>query len=353
MASAQTPDKRLQPATALWKRYDPASAPLAFRATTVPAARAWQTKVRRELSAALGFQDTPAVAFRPRGVERVDKGDYIREKYYISVAPDSVMPFYLLTPKGVANPATVIALHGHGYGVKDIVGLRADGTDRDAPEGYHKDFGVALCRSGFVVAAPEISCFGERQNNYEHLKAYGSPVPPTCAQTAALAAHLGGTAAGLRVLEARRLVDYLASRGDIDTVRLGAMGISGGGLHTFYSAILDTRIRACVVSGYFCTFEHSILAMHHCACNFVPGLGRFGEMADLAACIAPRPMLVEAASRDTIFPLHAVKKSVAQARRNCAVFGMEKPIETDYFEGEHEISGRKAYAFLRKHLSAE
>jgi cephalosporin-C deacetylase-like acetyl esterase len=85
-----------------------------------------------------------------------------------------------------------------------------------------------------------------------------------------LALHLGGSAAGLRVREALRLVDYLAARPDADISRLGAMGLSGGGMHTLFSACVDERIQACVISGYFSTFRDSILAMEHCPCNFVP-----------------------------------------------------------------------------------
>ena len=93
-----------------------------------------------------------------------------------------------------------------------------------------------------------------------------------------LAFHLGGSVVGMRtVRDGKRLVDYLETRKDMDTGRLGAMGISGGGLHTFFSTACDTRIKACVVSGYYCPFENSIFGMFHCACNFVPectGLGR-------------------------------------------------------------------------------
>ena len=41
------------------------------------------------------------------------------------------MPFYLLLPKDLTRPLPVVlALHGHGYGVKDIVGLWEDGRER-------------------------------------------------------------------------------------------------------------------------------------------------------------------------------------------------------------------------------
>ena len=69
---------------------------------------------------------------------------------------------------------------------RDIVGLWEDGGERDVPDGYHKDFGVALCRAGFAVAAPEISGFGERQTDFSYL-ARGQGAPSTCAHVPGLA----------------------------------------------------------------------------------------------------------------------------------------------------------------------
>jgi hypothetical protein len=129
------------------------------------------------------------------------------------------------------------------------------------------------------------------------------------------------------------------------------MGISGGGMHTFFSVCADPRIKACVISGYFSPFRDSILAMTHCFCNFVPGLHRFGEIYDLAGLIAPRPMLIEAANYDPIFPLAAVKRAVARTRAIYALFGAAADLETDYFEGRHQISGRRAYDFLAAKLA--
>jgi hypothetical protein len=129
------------------------------------------------------------------------------------------------------------------------------------------------------------------------------------------------------------------------------MGISGGGMHTFFSTALDERIKACVISGYYSTFKDSILAMHHCACNFVPGLAQFGEMYDIVGLIAPRPLLVEAGTYDPIFPLEAVQRSVDMARSQVyAVWEAAAQVETDIFEGRHQISGRRAYDFLWEKL---
>lgn len=344
--------KELQPAHILWELYAPEKAPYRFSAKSISEAKRWQKETRPLLAEVLGFQTVDAVPLSPKKIEEIDKGEYIREKILIRPSRHSLMPVYILIPKKGKRPfPVVIAFHGHGYGVKDIVGLWEDGRERNTPDGYQKDFAVALCKCGFVVAAPEIACFGERQTDFSYLNTLlGQSAPSTCAHSGFLAFHLGSSILGLRVQEGRRLVDYLETRADVDTSRLGAMGISGGGMHTFYSTCLDGRIKACVVSGYYCTFRDSIMAMGHCVCNYVPGLHQFGEMYDLVGLIAPRPLMIEAGTRDGIFPIKAVKKSVARAKEIYKLFGAQKSLQTDYFEGRHQISGRKAYEFLKKSL---
>ncbi|GIV77547.1 MAG: hypothetical protein KatS3mg050_1941 [Litorilinea sp.] len=345
----------LQPTVELAARAQGA-ARYAFTATDRESAQAWQQACRGALAETVGFLDDPPVDPAPSWIEEVDRGDFIRRKVVIHTSPHARMPIYLLTPKGARGPLpVVIAYHGHGYGAKDVVGLWEDGTERLEPDGYHKDFGVALCRRGFLVAVPEIAGFGERRTDYSYLnRELGQPEPTTCHNAATYAFMLGKSLVGLRVRDGMRLVDFLATLPEADVNRLGAMGISGGGMATFFHTALDPRIQACVVSGYYSSFRESILAMHHCTCNFVPGLLNIGEMADIVGLILPRPMLVEAGTRDPIFPLAAVRRSVARAREICAILGgnPETDVVLDEFEGRHRISGRLAYDFLWERLGA-
>jgi dienelactone hydrolase len=325
----------------------------AFTARTASDARVWQRRARAALRDALGFLDQKRVPLRPRVEQTVDRGEYVRRRVILRTSAASEMPVYVLTPKSASRrnrAPCVLALHGHGYGVRDIVGVWEDGTERYTPNGYHKDFATELAKRGFVVIAPEISCFGDRRTDYSHLGP--GRTPTTCFNAGTYAQMLGGSIAGIRVFDAMRAVDYLETLAEADAARLAVMGISGGGMHAFFSACLDTRIKAAVISGYFCDWRHSILAIHHCLCNFVPGALKLGELSDLAGLIAPRPLLVENGTKDDIFPIDDVKRTVERARRAWRAFGAESKLETDYFEGTHQIGGGRAYDFLTEHLTA-
>lgn len=347
-AQAKTHDPRY----ALDRTYEALEPKYAFTATTPQQARTWQRRASKALAQCVGFMDQPRTDLRPKTLEKVDRGSYVRHKVVIQTTENTTMPMYVLVPKEGDRPfPVVLALHGHGYGVKDIVGLWPDGGERRTPRGgqYQADFACALAERGFLVLAPEISCFGERTTDYSDLTG-GSP-PGTCHNITTYAMMLGGSSVGMRVWDGMRALDYAETLDQADSSRMGAMGISGGGLHTFFSAALDSRIKACVVSGYFCEWRQSILAMNHCTCNFVPGILRVGRLSDLAGLIAPRPCLVENADHDPIFPLKDVRRTVKAARKAWSVFGADDLLDTDFFEGRHQICGDKAYDFLAKHLA--
>lgn len=324
----------------------------AFTATSTAAARKWQVHARAVLSEQIGFLHRPTPPVEAISEETVDRGSYVRERVVLRTWPDATLPLYMLVPKGLTGPAPcVLALHGHGYGARDIVGLWEDGSERWEPDGYHKDFGCQLAERGFVVVAPEISCFGERRADYSAMRGdLTGPEPGTCHNASTYAMMLGGSMMGLRVWDGMRAIDYLATRSEANIAKLGAMGISGGGAHTYFSTACDDRIRACVISGYFCDWRESILTFAHCTCNFVPGLLRRGELSDFAGLIAPRPCLIEAGCMDLIFPIEGVRSSVNRARAAWRAFGAEDLLATDYFAGRHQISGRLAYDFLETHL---
>jgi hypothetical protein len=109
-------------------------------------------------------------------------------------------------------------------------------------------------------------------------------------------------------------------------------------------------VRATVVSGFLNTFRDSVLSMHHCIDNFVPGLLLDAEMSDIAGLIAPRPLWCENGDRDPIFPVRAFRKALRDVRKIYGVFGDTSLCNGEVFEGNHRFHGVGAWAFLKKHL---
>ncbi len=128
------------------------------------------------------------------------------------------------------------------------------------------------------------------------------------------------------------------------------MGCSGGGTVSLFTAALDTRLRATVVSAYFNTYAESILAIPHCVDNFVPGLLTLCEMPDLAALVAPRGLFVESGTADSIFPAASFQKAAAKALKIYTEFGAPEQFGAELFEGEHGFHGTGAFAFLERVL---
>lgn len=273
---------------------------------------------------------------------------YLRQRIELTTYPGLRMPMYVLIPSsGTMKPLhAVIACHGHGYGSRETVGLSPDG-DSEAQPTYQRNFAIELVKRGFLVAVPELLGFGDRRLKAESTAEHGN----SCYTISTYLLQFGYTMAGHRVYEVLRALDYLIGRPDVDCRRIGCMGISGGGLVAAFAAALDERINAAVVSGYVNLFKESILTIHHCVDNYVPGLNRIAEMPDLVGLIAPRPLLVEAGLYDDIFPIEATRKAFEQIHNIYLLLGVESKLAADFFPGEHRINGEKAYAWLTDWLS--
>ena len=80
------------------------------------------------------------------------------------------------------------------------------------------------------------------------------------------------------------------------------------------------------------------------------GLLRYGEMGEVAALIAPRPLLIESGIRDGGFPIEAAHKAFATVKRAYEVAGVGERTDIDEFDGGHEFSGRKAFDWFARWL---
>ncbi|MEK3756810.1 alpha/beta hydrolase family protein [Paenibacillus sp. FSL P4-0338] len=311
----------------------------------------WRASLAARFIERLGGFPAQRAALEPVQLERTVCSGYIRERIEITTYEGLRMALYLLIPEvpaGSPCPA-VLAIHGHGYGSREITGLNPDGSERTGDPGLHKDFAVSLVKQGFVVAAPEVLGFGDRRLAED--LASGEPGRNSCFRLSSALLMAGQTMAGCRIYETMRTLDYLQERKEVDGERIGIMGISGGGLVAGFTAALDERINSAVVSGYANTFQASILTRHHCLDNYIPGILLEAEMPDLLGLIAPRGLFLEAGDADHLFGPAGVREALERLEQIYAAEGHGGQLAADFFTGGHEIHGEPAYAWLLKQLA--
>ena len=315
-----------------------------FTAGSAEAFPAWQAGMRAAVQEALGWTP-PALPLAPRvlaeGVLEPGVGFRYGE---VETAPGMTVPFMVLVPERLAAPgAAVLCVHGHGDGMNPLFGL--DGQGNPLTDEYQHAFALEACRRGFVVLTFDMLCFGRRRDFAFCARHNTTP----CTTPSELAVQLGSSMAALRVFDARQMLTLLAMQPEVDAARIGMAGISGGGTITFYTSVLDDRVKAAMISGFFNKFA-AYMQVYHCIDNFVPGLSRVAEMPDIACALAPRPLLVSQGTRDPIFPIAATREGVQHLRNAYRLFNAEERLEEEYYDDEHVFSNTRVWDFMGQWL---
>lgn len=178
------------------------------------------------------FQYDEGIPLEARVVEKQDTSEYVREKIVFRGVRDSRVPGYIAVPKTGSPPyPCVLQLHG-------LTASKSVWWDENSfASGGHITNG--LLAAGYAVLSLDAQYHGERliNNDYESpdvmvfQKNWGNRIREMVVQS---------------TIEYRRAIDYLDTRGDIDTARIGMIGYSMGGLMTFYLTGVEPRIKVSV-----------------------------------------------------------------------------------------------------------
>ena len=127
-----------------------------------------------------------------------------------------------------------------------------------------------------------------------------------------------------RLFDARCALDYLLSRSDVDTSRVGVCGTSGGGTLSSYLFALDERIHAaapaCFITTYMRNFNNELPTDVE---QIPPGLwGDGGDMADFVIARAPAPALILDVEND-FFDVRGTAESFEEAKKIYSLLGKE------------------------------
>ena len=254
---------------------------------------------REKLQSALGGPWPAPPPLKPVIRERLQKDGYSLESVTFEAEPNDPVPALLLIPDGVtaSHPAPAVAVwHQHNgqwhLGKSEPAGLAGDPM-------HHT--GVALVREGYVVLCPDALCFEERQNpqlkgdQFERFEFLRYVVAGKCM-------------AWKNILDMRRAIDFLCSRPEVNDARIGCYGHSMGSTHTWLVGPWEPRLKClvgnCCLPTYAAIHRHHLL---HCFPNFIPGLYAYGDTPDIAALIAPRPLLLNFGENDGGSPIEEVR----------------------------------------------
>jgi acetyl esterase/lipase len=159
---------------------------------------------------------------------------------------------------------------------------------------------------------------------------------------------------GMMVYDSLKALDYLAKRTEVDSSRLGTIGISMGSTMAWWLAALDTRLRVCVdiccLTDFQALIETGAIDRHDLY-YFVPGLLKHFTAIDINTLICPRAHLSLAGNHDPLTPQHGLDRLSAAMRlvyRSADAADAWKMVREDVGHFETPLMRYEIVSFLHK-----
>ncbi|NLF02197.1 MAG: prolyl oligopeptidase family serine peptidase, partial [Anaerolineales bacterium] len=155
----------------------------------------------------------------------------------------------------------------------------------------------------------------------------------------------------LNIWDMQRCIDYLETRPEVDSNRIGMMGLSQGGTMTTWTSAVEPRIKAADIIGYVNPWrEFGIKQANFCGSQIVPGVHRYFDTDDIAGLIAPRPLLLEMGIYDDCFRLQDLLEGYEGVKRIYEAAGVGDRLWAEVHPGAHAFAGKQAFEFFEKYL---
>ena len=278
---------------------------------TVPESReAWAKRadeVRTQMRVALGIWPEPTRTPLNAVVHGKIEGDgYTIEKVYFESMPGFFVTGSLFRPRTPGQHPAVLCPHGHWkdarFMVRDDAEMKKEldsGGERfpEAGRSMFQSLGIQLARMGIVAFVYDMLGNSDSQQISFELAHHFAKQRPEMNTTenwglfSPQAEAHAQSIAGLQTWNSMRIIDFLVSLPDVDPLRIGCTGASGGGTQTMLLSAVDSRVTvecpAVMVSTAMqggCTCENASLLR--------VGTGNI----EFAALFAPKPLGMTAAN---------------------------------------------------------
>jgi len=275
----------------------------------------------------------------------VERADYVIEKIIFESRPRYFVSANLYRPVKISQPCP---------GVIESCGHYTEG--KAAPDYQRACAGLAT--KGFVALIFDPMGQGER---LMYRDAAGRPPPGGATAEHVIAGKpsllVGRPLAHYRIWDAMRALDYLETRPEVDSTRLGMFGHSGGGMMTLLTAALDRRLRAvmscCAVTSFYHKTKALLIADPE---QIIPGIYAAGiDHPELIAAVAPRAFLIGAVLEDFV-PLEGTRRTYQEAGPLFNLAGIPDRFAKVETPGEHILNKQlreACYGWMQKHLLGE
>lgn len=288
---------------------------------------AWAARaryVREHVLASAGLLPMPArTPLNPVVFDEVRHADYTVAKVYFESLPGFFVTGNLYRPAGTGPFPAVLSPHGHWTNGRLEHGAVTSGPGR----------AIGLARQGFVVFAHDMIGYNDSR---QLTHAFGGR----------LESLWGLSLGGLQLWNSIRALDFLETLPDVRRGGVGVTGESGGGTQTFLLGAVDDRVAVAA--------PVNMISLHMqggCICENLPGLRLDLTNVEIAAAIAPRPLLMISATGD--WTNETLEVEYPATRRIYGLLDAEDRVRAVRITAEHNYNkdSREAmYAWMARWL---
>jgi dienelactone hydrolase len=329
----------------------------------------WKAEARKQLLQHL-YYDPEVLPLKSRLIQQEEREGFAIEQVMISATKAYEIPAWILIPvkrKGKLPAVNVLHCHSGRYTWGHEKCLSSPGDSPELIDFRSKTYGRAyaeeLAKRGYVVMVTDAFYFGSRRLQPETInpaavptdanKAYASlkkvkqgsaewlsAVNIICREfehpVAKTLFAAGATWPGVHLWDDMRSLDYLASRPEVDSERMGCMGLSLGG---FRAALLSAhpKVKATSATAWMTQFEDQLRnhTRQHTWMVFIPGLYAKMDLPDIAALLAPGSLLIQECSRDLLYPQPALHKAVEKLKTIYKKAGVPERFRGTFYDEPH------------------
>jgi dienelactone hydrolase len=302
-----------------------------------------QAMVRNYLDTMVGPwpERTP---LNPQITGTLEKDGYQVEKIVFESMPGYFVTGALFIPSGHS---------GEGPAILKVIGHSAEAFRRD----IYQNVILNLVHKGFIVFAIDPVGQGERLLYYNpetgESEVGGSTTEHSYSGVQCFIS--GKSLARYFAWDGIRAIDYLISRPEVDSDRIGVTGLSGGGTQSSYIGAIDQRVLAAAPMGYIVGYRRLLesIGPQDAEQVFYRGLVSGIDHADLLEVRAPKPTLHVTTTRD-FFSIQGARETEQEVRKAFKALGSPKNyarVEDDFEHGFTTMNNEATFAFFQRALN--